>query len=155
MSTLYVDNLEPNLGSRVMAAGHVVQGVQGTGQNAVLVTTSQTFVASGVKVLITPTSASSKIHLSGWLHVYKSVGIHYQCALHRNGVNLMGAFGNGGSDNDAGTAHYDAPISWVDSPNTTSEVTYELYLKGRETCSFTVNDGGNYTSNLVAMEIAQ
>ena len=25
MSTLYVDNLEPNLGSRVLAAGHVVQ----------------------------------------------------------------------------------------------------------------------------------
>ena len=32
MSTLYVDNLQPNLGTGVHAAGHVVQVVQGTAE---------------------------------------------------------------------------------------------------------------------------
>ena len=67
MSTLYVDNLQPNLGSRVMAAGHVVQVVEGSSG------TFHTF--NGVSgwldltASITPTSASSlilvKVHLDG------------------------------------------------------------------------------------------
>ena len=43
MSTLYVDNLEPNLGSRVLAAGHVVQVVQATHTTQTELTTTATW----------------------------------------------------------------------------------------------------------------
>lgn len=141
-------------GQTLYAPGHVLQGVQGVGQNLGGTFTSQTFTATGVKVLITPTSTSSKIYVSGWCHVYKSAGTHYQCGLFRDGTNLTGTFGNGGSDNDGGTAHYDAPMMWIDSPNTTSEVTYEFYIRTRETATLLLNDNTSYTSNITALEIA-
>lgn len=136
-------------------AGTVIQGVQGTGQSATGAVSTQTWTATGVKVTITPKSASSKIYVSGWMHVYKSSGIHYQCDVFRNGTALLGGLGNGGSDNDGGTAHYDAPVMWIDSPNTTAPVTYEFYIRGRD-ASFTlnINDGASYRSNITAMEIA-
>ena len=62
MSTLYVDNLQPNLGSRVMAAGHVVQVVQGPYSNRLnfnqSLTTGTTIYSAPT---ITPTSSNSKI----------------------------------------------------------------------------------------------
>jgi len=136
-------------------AGTVIQGVQGTGQASSGSVSTQTWTATGVKVLITPTSTSSKIYISGWMHVYKASGIHYQADVFRNGTQLAGGLGNGGSDNDSGTAHYDAPFMWIDSPATTSLLTYEFYIKGRDG-SFTlhINDGGSYRSNITAMEIA-
>ena len=66
MSTLYVDNLEPNLGSRVMAAGHVVQVARVTDN-----TTTTLAPGSGdftvVSLNFTPTSSSSLIRI-GWSH---------------------------------------------------------------------------------------
>lgn len=63
MSTLYVDNLEPNLGSGVHAAGHVVQVVFGE-----LTTRVQTSTTSwndiGLSATITPQHANSKILIS-------------------------------------------------------------------------------------------
>ena len=147
--------LDVSGGTLVPSAGHVIQGVQGTGQSSSGSVSTQTWTATGVKVVITPTSTSSKIYVSGWMHVYKGSGIHYLSDVFRNGTQLAGGFGNGGSDNDSGSAHYDAPFMWIDSPNTTSPVTYEFYIRGRD-ASFTlyINDGGSYRSNITAMEIA-
>ena len=138
-----------------MSAGSVVQGVQGVGQSVGGAVSVQTWTATGVYVDITPQSTSSRILILGWMHVYKSAGIHYQCNLFRNGVDLLGGLGNGGSDNDGGTAHYDAPMAWIDSPSTTSTVRYEFYIKGRDASfSLGINDGGSYRSNITALEIA-
>ena len=60
MSTLYVDNLQPNLGSRVMAAGHVVQVVSAE-TNSQVQNTTTSYIDTGLTATITPTSASSKI----------------------------------------------------------------------------------------------
>ena len=68
MSTLYVDSLQPNLGSRVMAAGHVVQVVEDSIDT--VINGSSTF--STLKSLsITPTSASSKIVIMYSNHIYQ------------------------------------------------------------------------------------
>jgi len=61
MSTLYVDNLEPNLGSRVMAAGHVVQVVHNTQSGNANTSSGTSWTDTGLSVSITPTSSSSKI----------------------------------------------------------------------------------------------
>ena len=136
--------------------GKVLQVVQGTGQTSTGNVSSASYTATGVKVTITPTSTDSKIFISGWMHVYKSSGIHFLATVYRDGTTQL-FNGNGGSDNDNGTAHYDAPVSWVDSPNTTSPVTYEFYIRGRDASfNLVINDGGTiYSSNLVAMEVAQ
>ena len=64
MSTLYVDNLQPNLGSRVMAAGHVVQVVQAASTTYLETTTSGSWLNVGAVATIVPTSTTSKILLS-------------------------------------------------------------------------------------------
>lgn len=62
MSTLYVDNLQPNLGSRVMAAGHVVQVQTKKWANVGFSTTSATLVdLTDFYIDITPTSSNSII----------------------------------------------------------------------------------------------
>ena len=67
MSVLYVDNLEPNLGSQVEIpdlkplAGSVVQVVHGTQSGSNNNTVATSYTDTGLSVSITPTSASSKI----------------------------------------------------------------------------------------------
>ena len=60
MSTLYVDNLQPNLGSRVMAAGHVVQVVAARDTTKVNGSTSA-YQNTGLAISFTPSSANSKL----------------------------------------------------------------------------------------------
>jgi len=60
MSTLYVDNLQPNLGSRVMAAGHVVQVVSARDTTRVQGSTSA-YQNTGLAITFTPSSANSKL----------------------------------------------------------------------------------------------
>jgi hypothetical protein len=161
-SIIKVDTLQKANGATPTAAdlginttGTVLQGLQGTGQNSGGTVSTTAWTATGVLVTITPASTSSKIYVSGWMHVYKSSGVHYQCNIFRNGTDLLGGLGNGGSDNDSGTAHYDAPIMWIDSPNTTSPVTYEFRIRGRDSSfALQINDSGTYRSNITAIEIA-
>jgi hypothetical protein len=133
--------------------GSVIQVVANTSAASATIS-STSFTATGVQVKITPRSANSKILVFGALHVYKSSGIHVVAKIYRDGTtDLVGGLGLGGSDNDGGSAHYDIPNFVLDSPATTSEVTYEFYAALRETGTFFVNDGGSYRSQLIAMEI--
>jgi hypothetical protein len=143
MSTLYVDNLQPNLGSRVMAAGHVVQVVSAelTSLGSVTGNAWQTIMSAN----ITPTSSSSKIVVvcngnfghnggSGWLE---------------GGVRTLssetGAVSIGDADSsrtrcnqpfacEKSHAWNSASLSWTvtDSPATTSQVTYSMQVYGSE-----------------------
>lgn len=141
--------------AKIGYTGAILQVVNGTGQASSVSMSGTSRVASGVKVVITPVRATSRILILGWLHVYKSSGIHFNAAVHRNGSDLIGGSGVGGSDNDGGTAHYDAPMVFLDSPNTTSATTYEWYLWSRDSgTGLGVNDGGSYRSGIVAIEVA-
>lgn len=171
MSTLYVDNLEPNLGSRVMAAGHVVQAKQATSTTEVQVTSGSptTWYDGGATVTITPTAANSKI-----LILNSATGIHYPtnsgslgCRILRNvnggGWDIVSSRARQGYGGSALSTYYS--VNWdykfLDSPNTTSSVQYKM--------QFNMEVGGNiryngndsqYTPNtsessLIVMEIAQ
>jgi len=166
MSTLYVDNLEPNLGSRVMAAGHVVQVQQYTTMTTTD-TTSSSWTATDIGVSITPTSASSKILvvMSGGMHGWAGSNTTYD---QRGGLKIYRQIG-GGSFTELETSsggqqvqygrggEYDAlSITYLDSPATTSTVTYKVYFR-REAGSltFSANRDGNNQSSATVMEIAQ
>ena len=160
MSTLYVDNLQPNLGSRVMAAGHVVQVVEGTNN------TYQTFSgASGALSLsatITPTSATSKIlvmvHLDGCTTTSDNAGYGY-FRVYRNNTTILRPFGypKGWSsvDNSSGTTVY---TQLLDSPATTSATTYNIWWinqNGSTVQEVNRDAGGFVMSSIILQEIAQ
>lgn len=163
MSTLYVDNLQPNLGSRVMAAGHVVQVVEDvvTPLFTSVTSTSHVTIAS---VTITPSATSSKIILRGEGMFYKnnngagSNGAAFW-SIYRNGVVVP----NVGFLQENGTSHYahytDNTLLYIypfsqsvtDTPNTTAAITYDFKVSSALGGTFSYYSG----FKLTAMEIAQ
>ena len=124
--------------------GKVLQVVQGTDTNA-RSTTSSSYVSGTINASITPSSTSSKIlvHITGTMR-------HGTFNIFRNSTDLGGGQGFGeaytGSDNAIGAIHY------LDSPSTTSSVTYTGYMKANYggTCYFGV---GGFTV-ITLMEIS-
>ena len=157
MSVLYVDNLQPNLGSRVMAAGHVVQVVQAVSTTSES-TTNTSYVQSNLAATITPTSASSKVLVvctfEGQINTASLTGYF---TIYRGASNL--ADGTGGQfirlESVGGTWFGAQTISWLDSPSTTSSTEYSLYYKS-QTSSLTTSLGlSSCPSVMTLMEIAQ
>jgi hypothetical protein len=163
MSTLYVDNLQPNLGSRVMAAGHVVQVV--TYQNTSYLNTQTTgWMDTGATVSITPTSTSSKIIIfynesfQGDVDV-DSTDVRGRCRLLRGTTEIIAEDTPGGSfiaSRGGQQAASMTSIVYEDSPNTTSTVTYKgqaAFISSSGSRNFRVNY--NKLGNITVMEIAQ
>lgn len=157
MSTLYVDNLQPNLGSRVMAAGHVVQVVQAT-YSTETSSISTTFSDTGLSASITPTSTSSKVLI---LFSLGSSGVNNTAAEARGYYRLMQGstelyrmdirsydYGNSGSISFV--AHGQ---SFLDSPATTSSVTYKIQQRS-STGTIRVCESNNQIQ-MQLLEIAQ
>lgn len=157
MSTLYVDNLQPNLGTGVSIPGHVIQVVQGSTSTHVEVS-GDTYTDTGLSGTITPKKASSKILVivaqsmatsqsgSGSWQVTNRIlrGSTEIIEVNRSfWVNQA----NGG-----GASH---SIIKLDSPNTTDAITYTTQARnGSASGNFRAQmDGGESTITL--MEIAQ
>ena len=169
MSTLYVDNLEPNLGSRVMAAGHVVQAVQATSTTYLEISTSGSWYDAGAVVTITPTAASSKV-----LILNSATGIHnptssgsIACRILRNvnsgGWNTVSHRARQGYGGSSLGTYYSVnwDYNYLDSPNTTSSVQYKIQIHMEAGGNLRYNSTDNsYSPNtsessLIVMEIAQ
>ena len=144
-----------------MASGSVLQVVSvdsSTQQN----TTSTSYVASsGVTVSITPSSTSSKILTicSPSLRVYEDSGsnANMRFALSRDGGSnfLYQAilrnydYGNSGTLTDISISQ-----TFLDSPSSTSALTYTMYVKIVGGDQVEINPDGNNKSTLPLMEIA-
>lgn len=141
MGTLTVDNL--NLaGTSVTQVGKVLQ-VQSAFKSDTDSTTSTSDVAiSGLSLTLTPASTSSKVLVQfdvgtmgnhGSAHmfytVYRSIGGGGYSAI---GVGTGGSSYNYAAGTYASSSNnYDAVgHCFLDSPNTTSEITYKLYFRG-------------------------
>ena len=172
MSTLYVDNLQPNLGSRVMAAGHVVQVVQATSTtNTTLTAGGIVWTNAGSAASITPASTSSKI-----LILHSASGIVNQATSSSLGIRIVRNLNDGNGDTVTPASRsrqaYDgnesggySPIMWdinyLDTPNTASQVTYKIQIAQENAGNVRFNDSdGSFSpttsmSSLILMEIAQ
>lgn len=162
MSTLYVDNLQPNLGSRVMAVGHVVQVVESSFATETTLG-SGTYTDIGLSASITPTSASSKIYV---LCNLNSAGVQNSGGADAKGryrilrgtteilesLHRAYDYGNSGSICFGSYA-----MSVLDSPSTTSSITYKAQQILDAGSSIRVNEGGGGTRKctITLMEIAQ
>ena len=96
-------------------------------------TSSTTFVTASntLSVSITPSSASSKIFIlvTGTVYV-NTAAVYGSTTIYRNGsTNLGGGFGLSNNYNGAANTIMNMAMSVLDSPNTTSAITYQVYMK--------------------------
>tara|TARA_B100000575_G_C22778290_1_gene461599 strand:- start:120 stop:665 length:546 start_codon:yes stop_codon:yes gene_type:complete len=160
-ATISTANISNQLTDANMASGSVLQVVSvdsSTQEN----TTSTSYVASsGVTASITPSSTSSKILTicSPSLRVYEDNGsnANMRFALSRDGGSnflyqaILRNFDYGNSG-----ALIDISISqtFLDSPSSTSALTYTMYVKIVGGDQVEINPDGNNKSTLTLMEIA-
>lgn len=145
MSTLYVDNLQPNLGSRVMAAGHVVQVVRNeTTSNTSLSQNSNTDAyADVVSATITPTATSSKIKVtvSGIYYANTNASVTHLFRIRRNNQTPTHNWAQNGWGqylqyrDSAINSHIPVPFNYtiLDEPASTSALTYKLDIWAQRT----------------------
>ena len=135
-----------------MPAGSVLQVIS-THNNANTITSSESFVNTPLTVTITPTSSTSSIYVvaTGGLD-NSGYGYYGYVTIDRNGTNL----GNGlqGFSYISNTYRIHAPwsASFLDSPNTTSSLTYTVQIRA---ASGTIEFPGTLQKKTITvMEIA-
>jgi len=146
MSTLKTNTIQAATGSIVsVAAGHTFAPAGHVIQTKSFVLTSTTsststsFVDTGLELAITPSSTTSKILVTGFLNVSSSYFKTYVLLL-RGGTTLSvgdaasnrpqvyASTNPGGSDWDSYNVTA-VPLNFLDSPNTTSSVTYKTQYR--------------------------
>ena len=149
--------LDTSAAGLVTPAGHVLQVVSTSTSNTqnggyFLTTTADTWPASTFALSITPTSTTSKIYVQVTVGQYFTVG-PAAISIFRGSTNLGGAnFGFG--------QLYQSALNWrpmtmqyLDSPNTTSEVTYTVH--GRiDSGTLYLSGDGDQQNTFTLMEIA-
>jgi hypothetical protein len=145
-----------NIPKATLPTGSVLQVVMATYQGEVT-TTSGTFQTTNFSGTITPISATSKILVQAVGEAKVQSGTTNLITFYRNGSNVVAQ--HLVQHSSAGD-YVAVPIQYLDSPATTSALTYTVYFRstansGSYTCGF----GGNtYTAQpvmvMILMEIA-
>ena len=156
MSTLEVKAIAAPSGFKLaMPAGHILQVV--SAENATSVsTTSTSYVTTGLTANITPSSTASKIliQVSGCLD-NNANGRQGFIAFYRDSTNLSGggsnAHGSLYTNNTRALSNLSA--QHLDSPSTTSAITYSVRFKCPDGGEVEWNTQG-VISNITLMEVA-
>jgi hypothetical protein len=142
--------------------GKVLQVVSATTTTATTIATT-TFTDTTITATITPTSATSRIMVLVQGQVYADRAASqcfYSARLLRDATTIhniepAGSYNFSGATN--ATIQNLFPINWVDSPATTSAITYKVQGKVQSTSSGATttwqNSGGNATSTIILLEI--
>ena len=163
MSTLKVNRIEPRTGDTVEivgfepgTAGKILQVVQGT-YDTMATTTSATYVESGLQASITPSSTSNKIlviaHVAGFRGIPSGAGDSSggEIALYRGGASIIDKCSQNFSSNGGITT--DAVINYIDSPNSTSSLNYEIYFRAANNNTQRCQDS-DLLSSIILMEVS-
>ena len=159
MSKIEVNEIARRSGSSpISIPGHVIQIVHSL-SNTGETTTSNSFVDTGLHVNITPTSSSSKILIRAAVGLYNPTNASAAAAtITRGSTNLFHSiWGFGYIYTASAGGHVNSiPMETLDSPSTTSQITYTVQFSRT-----TVQEGTAYlnvngsASTITAMEIAQ
>lgn len=158
MSTIYADNIQPNLGSGVSIPGHVVQVVtynEADTTSSALTTTSTSFVSTGKSISITPSSDTSKIVLMANFNANDTTannGMVFK--FYRGSTGLGPNSGQIWFNNNSTNFHGAQNLLYTDEPSSTSATTYTLYYRTLGGSQVRIAQDWQGI-NLVAMEIAQ
>tara|TARA_R100001591_G_scaffold105533_1_gene113620 strand:+ start:836 stop:1294 length:459 start_codon:yes stop_codon:yes gene_type:complete len=152
MSTLFVDTInEKTSGNGIAIPGHVIQVVQGTFSTQTD-SSNNGAVATGLSVNITPKHSNSKILVTYNLPLRNgNSSNNYILAYLYRDTSSIGTTGIMKVDSSGVNGHVTAEV--LDSPATTSQVTYAAYVNPRgysaQWC------GASTLATITAMEIAQ
>ena len=109
-----------------LVTGKVLQVVQAI-DTSTSNTTGTTFVGSGTGVSITPSSTSSKVYISAMMTVESQARAYF--TIYRDSTNLGDA--NGLVINQVANLNNPLSMHYLDSPSTTSAVSYEVYFRSQ------------------------
>lgn len=136
-----------------MYAGAVLQVVNATSGTQAS-TTSTSFVTTGFSASITPSSSSSKILAFFSANGYQTAAAYDVFTLFRGATNIGGAtWGFGSIYGNTGDRFGQISGSYLDSPATTSSVTYTIYFRVTASTGF-LNLNTGELSTITLMEIA-
>jgi hypothetical protein len=139
------------------SAGTVLQVVSDFRAVTRLATSSTSFVNTDITDTITPSSASSKILiLISTSANNEASGRNIYFNLSRNGTSLSGTTEGMGAYLNALNSRAEVPltISHLDSPNSTSPVTYTLQARSGGGSAIEVPHSTTIKSSIILMEIA-
>tara|TARA_R100001460_G_scaffold105269_1_gene151734 strand:- start:374 stop:913 length:540 start_codon:yes stop_codon:yes gene_type:complete len=141
MSTLKVNSIIPTGGVPTGGGGGIIQVVMGEQRNVVSTTVNSQATSSSalLSAQITPLSSTSKIKISGFLSASVSnVDNNIYLKLFRGGSEITAAsssvpLSNQDSAHSAGYIRRDfqtssIPFLFFDSPNSTSQQTYQIFV---------------------------
>jgi hypothetical protein len=159
-STLTVDNI---VGATDSSAVHIpgsiiqVEDFQRVGSNSI---TSTSFVTTGITKIITPKFATSKIlAIVNLGSIYNSTTSGQpRFTLYRGSTNLGGTAGTtsdnfGQTFNSAGAVSIQCAFTHLDSPSTTSAITYTVYVRTNTGTAVIGHDSAR--NGITLLEIAQ
>ena len=153
-SELRVDRIIPVNGVPTGGGGGIVQVVQDT-INSETSTANTTYTASGLSLSITPTSTSSKILVLFNIPVQKGASnLRVSVGLFRNGSEIYLANREACFNNLSSQATETVSGMFLDSPATTSAVTYDVRVRvssGSGTFYWSVS---STVCTLTAMEVS-
>ena len=160
--------VEVSSGHKLYAPGHVIQVQSSILTTAVTFSNTSFADVSGLTVNITPSSSSSKVLVTAHLGGVSGAAAHAQMFGFARDSTVIGQT-TASVTNAAGFGMYNGndnqsfgPMSFqmLDSPNTTSQVTYKVQSKTTGS-SFYLNRWGadtgtfGFSSSITVMEIAQ
>jgi hypothetical protein len=137
-----------------MTTGAVLQ-VVATNDSVQRSVNSGTYTASGMLVTITPTSATSKILVQFSSNIYKNTDGTGYISIFRNGTNIAGS-GNQFNLTSIFDKYVPCSILFLDSPASTSALTYEVYFARTGSANIYINatNSGVTMGSITVTEIA-
>jgi hypothetical protein len=132
--------------------GKVLQVVTGT-LTSETTTSSSTFVDTGLDVLITPSSTSSKIFITSSISTFnEATARSMYWTLYRDSTNLGNNAGFFSTYHAGGSAGSSGALSFLDTPSTTSQIEYSVYFRRDNSGTAYISTHGS-TNTITAMEI--
>ena len=138
-------------GSQLTQPGMVLQVVTATASTNFASTSTSFTDVTGMSATITPSSATNKILIVVTASVQTSTTNDARFTIARGGTNLGDATNGMLITEGLNGLHRSAAMSFVDSPSSTSALTYTMQAK---VSSSTVNVLGGSTGSITVMEIA-
>jgi len=158
-SRLLVDKIEGKSTSShvIMPPGHMIQQVRYVNTSSSHISTSSTsFVASGIKVTITPKASGNKILVQAFLGmVHKEATSSGTTSLYLNGSQMTGTgeYWGGYMNANNNASDYSSRVGSLEYTTTnTNALLFELYFKSGDSNNFYAHHG-NGSSSLIATEV--
>jgi len=156
MSGKITDNLGRSSGlvKALSGGGGKILQVVGSTDNTETNHNSTSYTASGLDVDITPSASTSLIYIVVTFNVYFEDGYIWSASFFRDETDLdPGSLGMHNINTQTKDMNTGCALNWLDSPSSTSEITYSLRVKAETSGKRLDTCPGNALNTIIAFEI--